>query len=50
MVAASGIENPRATLLHAFSGCDTVSVFCGISKKTVWGGWQSSPKYNAFSG
>ena len=27
--------------LHAFSGCDTVSSFCGISKKTAWNMLQS---------
>ena len=27
--------------LHAFSGCDTVSSFCGIGKKTAWNVLQS---------
>ena len=29
--------------LHALSGCDTVSAFCGISKTTVWNVWTSLP-------
>ena len=28
---------------HAFSGCDTVSSFCGIGKKTVFDVWRSLP-------
>ena len=27
--------------MHAFSGCDTVSSFCGIGKKTVFDVWLS---------
>ena len=30
--------------LHAMSGCDTVSNFCGISKKTVGNVWRSMPE------
>ena len=29
--------------LHAFSGCDVVSAFCGIGKKTAWAVWRSMP-------
>ena len=36
IAAALGTERSRWLLfLHAFSGCDTVSAFCGIGKKTV---------------
>ena len=28
--------------MHAVSGCDTVSSFCDIGKKTVWDIWRSS--------
>lgn len=41
IAAALGTE--RSQGLHAFSGCDKVSAFCGINgKKTVWEVWQSS--------
>ena len=33
--------------MHAFSGCDTVSSFSGIGKKTVWDVWRSSPNQTA---
>ena len=26
---------------HAFTGCDTVSTFCGIGKKTAWKAWMN---------
>ena len=43
IAAALGTERSRGLLfLHAFSGCDTVSAFCGIGKKTVWEVWQSA--------
>ena len=29
--------------LHAFSGCDTVSSFRGIGKRTAWNVWCSMP-------
>ena len=29
--------------LHAISGCDTTSNFCGIGKKTAWDIWKSLP-------
>jgi len=32
--------------MHAFSGCDTVSSFSGIGKKTVWDVWRSLPSLN----
>ena len=28
--------------LHAISGCDTTSAFCGIGKKTAWEVWRTS--------
>ena len=30
-------------LMHALSGCDTVSAFHGIGKKTAWAVWCSMP-------
>jgi len=30
--------------LHAISGCDTVSAFYGIGKKTAWAVWRSMPQ------
>ena len=30
-------------LLHGFTGCDTVSAFRGIGKKTAWTVWRSMP-------
>ena len=27
-------------MFHAFTGCDTVSAFCGRGKKTVWNTWK----------
>ena len=30
-------------VFHAFTGCDTVSTFCGIGKKTAWNTWMSYP-------
>ena len=37
-------------LLHASSGCDTVSALAGIGKKTVWDVWNSIPNLeNEFS-
>jgi len=30
--------------MHAISGCDTVSAFFGIGKKTAWAVWQSMPQ------
>lgn len=31
---------------HAFTGCDTVSGFAGIGKKTAWEVWKGFPKVN----
>ncbi len=31
---------------HAFTGCDTVSSFHGIGKKTAWNIWQKHPEFN----
>jgi len=36
--------------MHAFSGCDTVSSFCGIGKKTVWDTWRSLPSLTTVFG
>ena len=33
--------------MHAFFGCDTVSSFSGIGKKTAWDVWRSSPNQAA---
>ena len=33
-------------VLHAFTGCDTVSVFAGRGKKTAWDTWKSFPEAN----
>ena len=30
-------------MFHAFSGCDTVSAFCGRGKKTAWITWEEFP-------
>ena len=27
-------------MFHAFTGCDTVSAFCGRGKKTAWNIWK----------
>jgi hypothetical protein len=31
---------------HAFTGCDTVSSFCGIGKRTAWKTWQAYTDVN----
>ena len=31
-------------MFHAFTGCDTVSAFCGRGKKTAWTTWNVYPK------
>ena len=36
--------------MHAFSGCDTVSSFSGIGKKTIWDVWRSVPNLTALFG
>ena len=36
--------------MHAFSGCDTVSSFSGIGKKTAWDVWRSLPNLTALFG
>ena len=33
-------------VLHAFTGCDTVSAFAGRGKKTAWETWKSFPEVN----
>ena len=39
-----GEEASKALLfMHALTGCDTVSAFHGIDKKTAWSVWQSMP-------
>ena len=36
-------------VFHAFTGCDTVSSFAGIGKKTAWDTWKAFPEIsNAF--
>ena len=30
-------------MFHAFTGCDTVSAFCGRGKKTAWNTWKVYP-------
>jgi hypothetical protein len=32
--------------MHAISGCDTVSNFCGVGKKTAWDVWKALPDVN----
>ena len=32
-------------LLHAVSGCDNVSAFHRIGKKTIWAVWRSMPPF-----
>lgn len=36
--------------MHAISGCDTVSSFAGIGKKTVWDVWRSLPSLTTLFG
>ena len=31
-------------MFHAFTGCDTVSAFCGRGKKTAWNIWKVYPE------
>jgi hypothetical protein len=39
---AIGLEKASALpLFHAFTGCDTVSFFCGRGKKTAWKMWNT---------
>lgn len=33
-------------VFHAFTGCDNVSSFAGIGKKTAWATWKSFPEVN----
>ena len=48
MATKLGAESCQGLLfLHAFSGCDTVSSFCGIGKKTAWDVWRSSEDFRA---
>jgi len=35
---------------HAFTGCDTVSAFCGIGKRTAWKAWMSFREVDAAFG
>ena len=43
IAAQLGAESSQGLLfLHAISGCDTVSAFCGIGKKTAWEVWMTS--------
>ena len=45
-VAAEMNQQVCATLpiFHAFTGCDTVSAFCGRGKKTAWNIWKVFPE------
>ena len=45
-----GEEKCRALpFLYIFTGCNTVSSFCGRGKKTAWDAWSCFPKLiNAF--
>ena len=44
IAAVLGHERSKGLLfMHAISGCDTVSSFSGIGKKTVWDVWKSLP-------
>ena len=45
-VAAEMNQQVCATLpiFHALTGCDTVSAFCGRSKKTAWNTWKLFPE------
>ena len=44
IAAAIGYERSWGLLLlHAISGCDTVSALAGIGKRTVWDVWNSMP-------
>ena len=31
-------------MFHVFTGCDTVSAFCGRGKKTAWNTWKVYPE------
>jgi hypothetical protein len=43
-----GAEASQGLLfMHAFSGCDTVSAFCGIGKKTAWEVWRTSDLFKS---
>lgn len=45
MAKALRPDNARALpMFHALTGCDTVSAFVGIGKKTCWEVWQKHPK------
>ena len=44
IAAELGSETSRGLLfMHALSGCNTVSAFHGIGKKTTWAVWRSMP-------
>ena len=32
--------------MHALTGCDTVSLFCSIGKKTAWEVWKAFSEAN----
>ena len=54
IAAYLGAEKSHGLLfLHAFTGCDSVSAFCSIGKKTAWQVWQSmhhlDPVFKALS-
>ncbi len=48
IAAVLGDDRSKALLfVHAVSGCDTVSSFCGIDKKTVLDVWNALPNLTA---
>ncbi len=48
ITAVLGDDRSKALLfVHAVSGCDTVSSFFGIGKKTVWDVWNALPNLTA---
>ena len=41
-----GPEKAAAFMMfHSLTGCDTVSFFFGVSRKTCWEVWMSDPKF-----
>ena len=45
VAAAVGPRNSaNLPLFHALTGCDTVSSFAGIGKKTAWAAWNVYPE------
>ena len=38
------MKSANLPLFHALTGCDTVSSFAGIGKKTAWAAWNVYPE------